>query len=121
MIYIPPQGVLRLLPDPSSVPKPITGILWKHGPNKAAEWDLGFGPDVEYYGTFKKRTELDKETGQLVINNMTINDTGEYSVHINGRMLNKTTVKQMSEYELCPVKIMVYHNIQCSLSTEMFI
>ena len=109
MIYIPPQGVLRLLPDPSSVTEPITSILWKHGLNKATEWDLGFGPDVDYYRTYRDRTELDKETGQLVINNMTIEDIGEYSVEINGRLLSKTTVKQMSEYELCPVKIMCHH------------
>ena len=109
MIYIPPQGVLRLLPDLSSVTEPITGILWKHGPNKAAEWDVGFGPDVDYYGTFRDRTQLDKETGQLVINNMTIEDCGEYSVEINGRVQSKThTVKEMSEYELllCPMKVM---------------
>ena len=99
MIYVPPQGVLRLLPDLSSVTEPITGILWKHGPNRAAEWDLGFGPDVDYYGTFNNRTQLDKETGQLVINNMTIEDIGEYSVEINGRVQRKThMVKQMSEY-----------------------
>ena len=107
MIYIPPQGgVLVLLPDTSSVTEPITGILWKHGLNIAAEWDLGFGPDVDYYGTFRDRTQLDKETGQLVINNMTIEDMGVYSVEINGRLVNKTyTVKQMSEYELCPMKV----------------
>ena len=122
MIYVPPLGVIHLHPDLSSVTEPITGILWKHGLNKAAEWDLGFGPDVDYYGTFRDRTELDKETGQLVINNMTIEDIGEYSVEINGRLLSKTTVKEMSEYELCPVKVMCHHgSIIIFLSTEMFI
>ena len=90
MKYIQQGGVLELLPDPSSVTEPITGILWKHGPNKAAEWDEVHGPDVDYYLTYRDRTELDKLTGRLVVNNTNKEDSGVYSVEVNGRGQSKT-------------------------------
>ena len=79
---------LELHPVHSS--EPISGILWKIGPNKVAEWDEGFGPDVDYYGPFKDRTTLDKKTGKLIIKNMTKEDSGIYSVEVNGRLQSKT-------------------------------
>ena len=88
-----------MLPDTSSVTEPITGILWKHGPNKAAEWDQGFGPDVDYYLTYRDRTELDKLTGRLVVNNTNKEDSGVYSVEVNGRLQKKTyNVTVISKY-----------------------
>ena len=106
MIYTQQGGVLELLPDSSSVAEQnITGILWKHGPNKAAEWDQGFGPDVDYYLTYRDRTELDKLTGRLVVNNTNKEDSGVYSVEVNGRLQKKTyNVTVISKYELCDVK-----------------
>ena len=98
-----------MLPDTSSVTEPITGILWKHGLNKVAEWDQGFGPDVDYYLTYRNRTELNKETGRLIINNMTKEDSGVYSVAVNGRLQSKTyMVKVISKYKLCPLKDTCY-------------
>ena len=99
MIYAQQGGVLELLPDSSSVPEPITGILWKHGPNKAAEWDEVLGPDVDYYLTYRDRTELDKQTGRLVVNNTNKEDSGVYSVEVNGRVQKKMyNVTVISKY-----------------------
>ena len=92
---IPLDGVLELLPDPSSVPDNITGILWKSGLNKVAEWDEGFGPNVDIYSTYRNRTELDKETGKLIVRNVTKDDNGEFSVEINGRLQIMTYVVEV--------------------------
>ena len=85
---------MELLPDSSTVPEHITEILWKHGRNLAAEWIKGFG--LYYYGRFENRTTLDLDTGRLVINNMTVEDIGLYSLKINDKYNNKTYL--MSKY-----------------------
>uniref|UniRef100_UPI003AAEFE7B cell adhesion molecule CEACAM2-like n=1 Tax=Centroberyx gerrardi TaxID=166262 RepID=UPI003AAEFE7B len=79
--YIALGGKLDLEPDTSAVSKPINSILWKHGANMVVEWFQG--TPVVYYGQFKDRTELATSTGQLVINNLAINDGGVYSVEFN--------------------------------------
>ncbi|XP_038854202.1 uncharacterized protein LOC120051418 isoform X1 [Salvelinus namaycush] len=81
-------GELVLTPDKSTVPDPITSILWKHGRNKVAEWDKGFGLDI--YGTFKERTTLDQTTGELTISGLMKTDSGVYSVEFNSKLLDKT-------------------------------
>uniref|UniRef100_A0A4W5PX59 Ig-like domain-containing protein n=1 Tax=Hucho hucho TaxID=62062 RepID=A0A4W5PX59_9TELE len=68
-----------LTPDKSTVTDPITGILWKHGKNKVAEWDNHFGLDI--YAAFINRTTLDQATGD-----------GVYSVEFNGKPLKTFTL-----------------------------
>uniref|UniRef100_A0A674AMM9 Ig-like domain-containing protein n=1 Tax=Salmo trutta TaxID=8032 RepID=A0A674AMM9_SALTR len=59
---------LVLTPDKSTIPDPITCILWKHGLNKAAEWDKDFG--LYTYGGFESGTTLDQATGELRISGL---------------------------------------------------
>lgn len=61
--------ILVLMPDKSIIPDPITCILWKHGLNKAAEWDKDFG--LYTYGGFESGTTLDQATGELRITSLT--------------------------------------------------
>ncbi|XP_045061545.1 uncharacterized protein LOC121558595 isoform X6 [Coregonus clupeaformis] len=86
-LYHKVGGVLVLKPDKSTVPDPITSILWKHGKNKVAEWDKDFG--LEIYAAFKGRTALDLTTGELRISGLTKTDSGVYSVEFNGKLLDK--------------------------------
>ncbi|XP_038835584.1 uncharacterized protein LOC120033353 [Salvelinus namaycush] len=87
-LYIKVGKDLVLMPDKSTVPDSITSILWKHGKNKAAEWDKDFGLDI--YGAFKERTTLDQNTGELRISGLKKSDSGVYSVEFNSKLLDRT-------------------------------
>ncbi|XP_038854198.1 T-cell surface antigen CD2-like isoform X2 [Salvelinus namaycush] len=87
-LYLKVGGELVLTPDKSTVPDPITSILWRHGRNKVAEWDQGFGLDI--YGAFKERTTLDQTTGELRIKGLMKTDSGVYSVEFNSKQPDKT-------------------------------
>ncbi|XP_072293395.1 uncharacterized protein [Eucyclogobius newberryi] len=77
--------VIELRPPPGTTN--ITGILWKHNDNLAAEWAEN-DPDVEYYGSFNGRAVLTPTTGLLVIKPATEADGGVYTVQINNRVLD---------------------------------
>ncbi|XP_070298571.1 lymphocyte function-associated antigen 3-like [Salvelinus sp. IW2-2015] len=78
-----------LKPDKSTVPDSITGILWKNGKNKVAEWDNDFG-GLDIYAAFKDRTTLNQTTGELRISGLMKTDSGVYSVEVNSKLLDKT-------------------------------
>ncbi|XP_052355519.1 uncharacterized protein LOC118375941 isoform X2 [Oncorhynchus keta] len=88
-LYHEVGGKLVLTPDKSTVPDSITSIIWKHGKDKVAEWDKDFG-GLDIYGEFKKRTTLDKTTGELRISGLMKTDSGVYSVEFNSKLLDKT-------------------------------
>ncbi|XP_068587997.1 lymphocyte function-associated antigen 3-like [Cebidichthys violaceus] len=81
--YFAEGGTLTLDVSPP-FPEPIKHILWKFGDNLLAEWVEG--SSVDLYRSFKDRTTLNTKTGQLVINNMSENDRGEYSTDINSNV-----------------------------------
>ena len=95
-------GKLELAPDTSAVSEPITSILWKHGDNMVAEWFQG--TPIDYYEQFKGRTDLDISTGCLVINGLSIRDTGVYSVEFNNILQGEKYPIVISKYEGCPAK-----------------
>ncbi|XP_075935104.1 T-lymphocyte surface antigen Ly-9-like [Anarhichas minor] len=66
-------------------PDPIKHILWKFGGDLLAEWNKD-DAQLEFYRSFKGRTTLDTTNGRLVVNRMSKNDTGVYSVEINGKV-----------------------------------
>lgn len=51
-------------------------ILWKHHGHKAVEWDST--GHFQNFREFKGRTELNTETGQITINNLTDQHSGIY-------------------------------------------
>ncbi|KAK9541285.1 hypothetical protein VZT92_001342 [Zoarces viviparus] len=66
-------------------PEPIQIIVWKFRGDLLAEWVEDQVP-VEFSHSFNGRTTLDIKTGRLVINSMSKNDTGVYSVEINNNV-----------------------------------
>ncbi|XP_042152693.1 uncharacterized protein LOC112266357 isoform X2 [Oncorhynchus tshawytscha] len=88
-LYHKVGGELVLTPDKSTVPDSIISVLWKHGKNKVAEWDQGFG-GLDIYASFKERTTLDQTTGELRISGLMKTDSGVYSVEFNSKLLDKT-------------------------------
>ncbi|XP_071015844.1 obscurin-like isoform X2 [Oncorhynchus clarkii lewisi] len=89
VLYHKVGGDLVLKPEKSTVPDPITSILWKHGKNKVAEWDKDFG-GLDIYGAFRERTTLDQTTGELRISGLMKTDSGVYSTEFNRKLLDKT-------------------------------
>ncbi|XP_044228183.1 T-cell surface antigen CD2-like [Thunnus albacares] len=78
-------GELLLRPP---VSEDITSIQWKHNNNLVAEWVKGI-VGLQYYGGFNNRTTLNIITGDLEIRNMSLADSGEYSVEINNKVQPK--------------------------------
>ncbi|XP_045074102.1 carcinoembryonic antigen-related cell adhesion molecule 5-like isoform X2 [Coregonus clupeaformis] len=109
-LYHKVGGEVLLKPDKSTVPGPITSILWKHGKNKVAEWDKDFG-GLEIYAAFKERTTLNQATGELRIRGLTKTDSGVYSVEFNGKLLDKT-------YKLSVIKEVPKPTITSSCNTN---
>ncbi|XP_047432871.1 CD48 antigen-like isoform X2 [Mugil cephalus] len=79
--------------SPGSEASPISSITWKHNSNLAAEW---YGGEVEFYRDFKGRCKLNTATGELIIPNLTLKDSGSYKVEINNRVLKPTEIKVIS-------------------------
>ncbi|XP_047458601.1 uncharacterized protein LOC125018614 [Mugil cephalus] len=67
----------------------ITSIVYKFGGNLVAEW-VGNEVPLTYYSTFDGRTTLNTTTGELKIDNMGKDDTGEFVVEINNVVQSQT-------------------------------
>uniref|UniRef100_A0A673BGG1 Ig-like domain-containing protein n=1 Tax=Sphaeramia orbicularis TaxID=375764 RepID=A0A673BGG1_9TELE len=78
--YFRPGGTLSL--SPTAVPDPVRSVLWTHNGNLVAEW-IKDEIELQYYGVFRNRTELNTTTGQLRITQTTEADNGEFSVELN--------------------------------------
>ncbi|KAM3585412.1 uncharacterized protein V6R79_017165 [Siganus canaliculatus] len=83
-VYEEVYGTAVLHPGSAHTGK-ITSILWKHNGSEIASWT---GKKSYYYGQFKGRCELNTRTGELTINNLTLSDSGSYSVKINRKETN---------------------------------
>ncbi|XP_056443551.1 uncharacterized protein LOC130380389 isoform X3 [Gadus chalcogrammus] len=79
-LYYEVGTTLTLEPDVSNVPQPITTIRWKYGTALVVDWDPS---GHTYYGSFKGRTTFDPETMRLVINLLTLADSGQFSLETN--------------------------------------
>ncbi|XP_047433109.1 uncharacterized protein LOC125001232 [Mugil cephalus] len=72
----------------------ITSIVWKHRLNFVATWD---GGEPVFYGDFIGRCTLRTTTGELTIFDLTLKDSGSYTVEINGDAINITKLSVLSE------------------------
>lgn len=85
---------LELRP-PSGISKNITGVQWRHNDNIVAEWAEG-DAEVDTYGDFKGRADLDTATGILLIRKTTKAEAGDYTIEINNNRLDvKYVVKSV--------------------------
>ncbi|XP_074503201.1 CD48 antigen-like isoform X2 [Sebastes fasciatus] len=80
-VYFTDGGDLTLKVRPP-LPDHIHIIVWIFNDNLLAEWV----EDVGYYLRIRGRANLTTETGQLIINKMSKEDEGVYSVEINDRV-----------------------------------
>ncbi|XP_043965636.1 lymphocyte function-associated antigen 3-like [Gambusia affinis] len=64
----------------------MSTITWKHNMNNIMEWS---GADVTCLRSFIGRCGLDKSTGSLIINNLTVDDTGNYNPEIDSKMFDQ--------------------------------
>ncbi|XP_037637717.1 uncharacterized protein LOC119495391 isoform X2 [Sebastes umbrosus] len=80
-VYFTDGGDLTLKVRPP-LPDHINYIVWLFNDNLLAEWE----EDKSYYLRLKGRANLTTETGQLIINKMSKEDEGVYSVEINDRV-----------------------------------
>uniref|UniRef100_A0A3Q3B348 Ig-like domain-containing protein n=1 Tax=Kryptolebias marmoratus TaxID=37003 RepID=A0A3Q3B348_KRYMA len=63
----------------------ITSITWKLNGDIVAEWIEGAG-DLEYFRDFRGRSNLDFNTGVLIIRSMSKTDEGVFTVEINNKI-----------------------------------
>ncbi|XP_041834587.1 T-cell surface antigen CD2-like isoform X2 [Melanotaenia boesemani] len=68
----------------------VTSIVWKHGPDIAAEW---FGSSVSYYRHFEGRCQLNTANGDLTIKNVTREDSGKYTAEISDLVKDPTEIR----------------------------
>ncbi|ROL53429.1 hypothetical protein DPX16_7029 [Anabarilius grahami] len=82
-------------------------ILWKHNENKVLEYD---GSKVDEYGSFRGRVVVDFETGQLTIQKLNSQDSGQYQadIVINGKV-------QSSSHTLTVLDALVEPQVSCEL------
>ena len=88
-----------------TVQPPIKIIRWKHNGNLVANWN---SPDkFTYYGQFKGRTTLDAETLKLKIKDLTLSDSGTFSLETEKGPVNSYEVKVISKYVYAGVWVSV--------------
>ncbi|XP_028810033.1 uncharacterized protein LOC114764512 [Denticeps clupeoides] len=76
--YVETNGDLSLRPNFRGNKEEI---LWKHNDNKMVEWEKNT-PEVSEYLQFKKRTQLNTETGDVTVRKVTTADSGLYEANI---------------------------------------
>ncbi|XP_053292696.1 uncharacterized protein LOC128453687 [Pleuronectes platessa] len=84
LLYIEEGKPLVLTPPKQG--SVITSVEWTHNTNLVVEWRNNV---LEFYRSFKGRTELDKSTAQLTVNSATQSDGGDYKVEINNQQLSQ--------------------------------
>ncbi|XP_047211755.1 uncharacterized protein LOC124861845 isoform X6 [Girardinichthys multiradiatus] len=72
--------------NPGLLSGPISSVTWKHKSDLALDW---FGTEITCYREFEGRCDLDRTSGSLIINNLTLGDSGIYSPEINNKELDK--------------------------------
>ncbi|XP_032413409.1 lymphocyte function-associated antigen 3-like isoform X1 [Xiphophorus hellerii] len=64
----------------------ILAVTWKHNMNNIMEWS---GAGTTCLRGFIGRCGFDKSTGSLIINHLTVEDTGNYNAEIDGKILDQ--------------------------------
>ncbi|XP_035248800.1 uncharacterized protein LOC118213757 isoform X29 [Anguilla anguilla] len=83
-LYGKDGGEITLTPGPFS--GPLERIVWKHGGDKAIEWEGGI---TDAYRQFRGSTSLNETTGEMRITNLDSTFNGVYSSDVNGIQATK--------------------------------
>ncbi|XP_051993117.1 T-lymphocyte surface antigen Ly-9-like [Xyrauchen texanus] len=80
----------KFTPLSGSVPASTISILWKHRDNagivvKVIEWDSSEGSTEIPNAKFKSHASLDKNTGELTLQNLQLKHSGVYYTEINSK------------------------------------
>ncbi|XP_029377433.1 uncharacterized protein LOC115055630 [Echeneis naucrates] len=109
-VYVALNDTLVMKPRLS---EQITTILWKHEGNLLAEWDNG---NMEFFGDFKGRTNLDSKTGEVKIKSVTSAQSGLYTTEINNNV-QKNRFK-VSVIQKVPEPEIVVKPLACSKALD---
>uniref|UniRef100_A0A8C0XYJ7 Ig-like domain-containing protein n=2 Tax=Cyprinus carpio carpio TaxID=630221 RepID=A0A8C0XYJ7_CYPCA len=102
--YVESGNKITLTPSIRGKPKEI---LWRHNGDKVLEYD---GSEMATFGSFKRRVDLDFETGQLTISKLNSQDSGKYQseIWING-------IVQTSSHDLTVLDALPEPQVTCEL------
>ncbi|XP_062256405.1 T-lymphocyte surface antigen Ly-9-like [Platichthys flesus] len=98
----------------------IKSVVWQINGNLVAEW---LSNNVVFYRSFIGRTELDKSTAQLTVNNSMQSDGGDYKVEINNELQSQVyTVKVIKKVPKPWVEVRTtpcdHTSTKCTLTCE---
>ncbi|XP_059215993.1 SLAM family member 9-like [Centropristis striata] len=118
--YVKKGGTQELVLRPPPADR-ITNILWKFKGDLLAEWVETPPVPLFYYEPFEGRSTLDITTGRLVINSMTTNDSGVYTVEVNLKVHSTSyNVKVIEEVPKPTVEVKPLacgpESVQCKLT-----
>ncbi|XP_036066899.1 uncharacterized protein LOC112142036 [Oryzias melastigma] len=83
----------KVVLSPGVIETAISSITWKHGPDLAAEW---FGGIATFYPRFNGRCSLNTRTGEMMINDLRLEDEGSYTPEINNNVRAAVTLRVFS-------------------------
>uniref|UniRef100_A0A8C7WRZ2 Ig-like domain-containing protein n=1 Tax=Oryzias sinensis TaxID=183150 RepID=A0A8C7WRZ2_9TELE len=79
--------------SPGDAETSIISIAWKHGAPFIAVW---FGGNPTFFFKCNDGCSLNNKTGELTINDVKIEDSGEYTPEINGKILSAVKLQVLS-------------------------
>ncbi|XP_020557037.1 uncharacterized protein LOC105358837 isoform X2 [Oryzias latipes] len=79
--------------SPDDAGTSITSITWKHGDRFVAVWA---GEKPTFYFRCNDLCSLNTKTGNLTVNDVKIEDSGEYTPEINGKILSAMKLQVLS-------------------------
>ncbi|XP_014898873.1 uncharacterized protein LOC106954117 isoform X2 [Poecilia latipinna] len=97
-IYKKVGGEVTLKPKQGSVTNATKNLEWKVGKDLAVDFDP---PDLTYYNIFKGRSNLNIQTGELTITNLTYDFTEVYTTEIDKSVIDH----EILLFVLAPVPI----------------
>lgn len=105
--------VLKL--DTTSDPGTISDILWKHGPDLAAQLE---GGEPEIFPHFKGRGSVNISSGEMTITGLTRGDSGVYTVEINNALANTIKLAVIAPVPTPTVMQSCDNNTSCVLTCD---
>ncbi|XP_064175947.1 uncharacterized protein LOC135246413 isoform X5 [Anguilla rostrata] len=101
--------------SPGSLSGPLERIVWKHGDDKAIEWEAG---QTVAYRQFRGSTTLDAKTGEMTITKLDSRFIGLYSSDVNGVQATKRWTLTLLDPVSKPIIVKNCTESKCELSCK---